>query len=65
MSRDTIQRLGFILLGLVALIVVLPILLVVGAIILVLVVWLVIESILAFRRHVGGSEGKGRFEKEI
>ncbi len=30
-------------------------LLVIGAIILVLVIWLVIESILAFRRHLGGS----------
>jgi carbon starvation protein len=33
-------------------------LLVVGAIILVLVVWLVIESVLAFRRHLPGAGGK-------
>ena len=40
-------------------------LLVVGAVILVLVVWLVIESILAFRRHAGGNEGKDRIEKYV
>ena len=40
-------------------------LLVVGAVILVLVVWLVVESILAFRRHSDGSQGKDRIEKEV